>query len=122
MYKVDEPQSHRIWQLIGHCLSAFQPGPALQKYLIKFIVDNAPATIKESLLRKLLRNPGSQVISSRLYPPTWLEWRANGRHSDYALSLTLPDDVTQTVAIDSWTSKYCNCSAISMSIIPRWND
>lgn len=119
MYKVDEPQSHRIWQLIGHCLSAFQPGPALQKYLIKFIVDNAPATIKESLLRKLLRNPGSQVISSRLYPPTWLEWRANGRNSDYALSLTLPDDVTQTVAIDSWTSKYCNYSAISMSIIPR---
>lgn len=105
VYRVDESQSLRTWQLMSHCLSSFQPGPALHKYLIKFIVDNAPMSIKESLLRKLLRNSGgSQLMSSRLYPPTWLEWRANARVSDIALSLTLPDDALQTVAIDSWTT------------------
>lgn len=104
VYKVDESQSLRVWQLMGHCLSSFQPGPALHKYLIKFVADNAPMSIRESLLRKLLRNSGSQLITSRLYPPTWLEWRANARNSDIALSLTLPDEATQTVAIDSWTT------------------
>lgn len=104
VYRVDESQSMRVWQLMSHCLSAFQPGPALHKYLVKFVSDNAPRSIRQSILRKLLRNSNSQLISCRLYPPTWLEWRANARNSDIALSLNLPDESTQTVAIDSWTT------------------
>lgn len=105
VYKIDETQSLRTWQLMAHCLSAFQPGPALHKYLIKFISDYAPISVKEVLLKKLLRvTPGNQFPSNRLFPPSWLEWRATSRVSDIALSLVLPDDVTQTVAIDSWTT------------------
>lgn len=105
VHKVDESQSMKTWQLMAHCLSAFQAGPALHKYLIKFVADNAPAPIKDSILKKLLRiSSSSQSATSRTFPPTFLEWRANSRISDIALSLTLPDDVTHTVAIDSWTT------------------
>ncbi|XP_055923288.1 unconventional myosin-XV [Eupeodes corollae] len=105
VYRVEESQSMRIWQLMAHCLSCFQPGPAFSKYLMKFIADNAPISMKELLLKKILRNSGSsQVNASRSFTPSWVEWRAISRTSDIAVALTLPDDVTQTVAIDSWTT------------------
>lgn len=105
VYKVDEAHSLRVWQLMAHCLSAFQPSPAFHKYLMKFIADQAPASMRAILLQKLLRvTPGTQFPACRVFPPSWLEWRATARLSDIALSLTLPDDVTQTVAIDSWTT------------------
>lgn len=105
VYRIDEMQGQRIWQLMAHCLSSFPPGPAFHKYLIKFVADNAPQTVKEILLKKLLRNGmGPQIAPSRQFPPSWLEWRSTSRFSDIAIGLTLPDDVTQTVAIDSWTT------------------
>lgn len=105
VYRVEESQALKIWQLMAHCLSSFQPGSAFTKYLIKFISDNAPISMKELLLKKLLRNgPNNQAPPSRLFPPSWLEWRASTRVSDIAIGLTLPDGVTQTVAIDSWTT------------------
>ena len=105
IYRSDENQALRIWHLMAHCLSCFQPGPAFSKYLMKFITDNAPMSIKDILLKKLLRaGQGVQSPPSRIFPPSWLEWRASSRFSDIAIGLTLPDDVTQTVAIDSWTT------------------
>lgn len=96
----DENQSIRIWQLMSHCLSSFQPGTAFCKYLMKFIKDNAPQAQRELLLKKILRSNNAAV---RLYPPTYLEWRA-AKQSDVALGLTLPDGKLQTVAIDPWTT------------------
>ncbi|XP_055693638.1 unconventional myosin-XV isoform X1 [Lutzomyia longipalpis] len=104
-HRIDEKQSQRIWQLMSHCLACFQPGSAFNKYLIKFVVDNAPETMREMLLKKLLRNGNMlQTPPCRLFPPTWLEWRSTSRLSDIAIGLTLPDGVSQTVAIDSWTT------------------
>lgn len=105
VYRVEENQSLKIWHLMSHCLSCFQPGSAFSKYLIKFIKDNAPFSMRELLLKKLLRNTGThQSPPCRIFPPAWLEWRASTRVSDIAIGLTLPDGVTQTVAIDSWTT------------------
>lgn len=105
VYRAEESHALRIWQLMSHCLSCFQPGSAFSKYLIKFIKDNAPLSMKELLLKKLLRNGAAhQTPPCRLFPPAWLEWRASTRISDIAIGLTLPDGVTQTVAIDSWTT------------------
>lgn len=105
IYRADETQAQKLWQLMSHCLSSFQPGPAFSKYLMKFITDNAPKSLKEILLKKILRTgSGSQAHPSRLFPPTWLEWRASSRLSDIAIGLTLPDELMQTVAIDSWTT------------------
>lgn len=105
VYRADETQALRIWQLMAHCLSCFQPGPAFAKYLMKFISDNAPSAMKEILLKKVLRTgSGSHAAPARIFPPAWLEWRAAARFSDIAIGLTLPDEVSQTVAIDSWTT------------------
>uniref|UniRef100_A0A6B2EBK9 Putative myosin class ii heavy chain n=1 Tax=Phlebotomus kandelakii TaxID=1109342 RepID=A0A6B2EBK9_9DIPT len=104
-HRTDMAHSQRIWQLTAHCLSCFQPGSAFNKYLIKFVVDNAPESMREMLLKRLLRNGNSlQAPPCRLFPPTWLEWRAGSRMSDIAIGLTLPDGIAQTVAIDSWTT------------------
>uniref|UniRef100_W4VR33 Putative myosin class ii heavy chain n=1 Tax=Corethrella appendiculata TaxID=1370023 RepID=W4VR33_9DIPT len=105
VHTAEEVHANRIWQLMSHCLSSFQPGSAFNKYLIKFINDNAPIAIREQLLKKLLRNgPANHAPPCRLFPPSWLEYRASNRLSDIALGLTLPDGVMQTVAVDSWTT------------------
>lgn len=104
VYRTDEGQSSRIWQLMSHCLSSFQPGAAFSKYLMKFINDNSPDSMRELLLKKLLRTGHNQMPASRIFPPSWLEWRAASRLSDIALGLTLPDSVMQTVAVDPWTT------------------
>ncbi|XP_055533492.1 unconventional myosin-XV [Wyeomyia smithii] len=105
VYKAEETSAKKLWLLMSHCLSAFQPGSAFNKYLIKFIVDNAPQNTKEQLLKKLLRNDtGNQANPCRLFPPSWLEWRASSRLADTALGLILPDGIMQTVAVDSWTT------------------
>lgn len=103
VYNADDMQAQRIWQLMAHCLSCFQPGPAFSKYLMKFIVDNAPDSMRDMLLKKILRNANSSN-NCRNFTPSWVEWRAISRLSDIAVSLTLPDDANQTVAIDSWTT------------------
>uniref|UniRef100_A0A182IQZ5 Myosin motor domain-containing protein n=1 Tax=Anopheles atroparvus TaxID=41427 RepID=A0A182IQZ5_ANOAO len=105
VYRTDEATAEKLWTLMSHCLSAFQPGSAFSKYLIKFIVDNAPPNTKEQILKKLLRNTNSgQTNPCRLFPPSWLEWRASSRLADTALGLNLPDSSVQTVAVDSWTT------------------
>uniref|UniRef100_A0A182K4S7 Myosin motor domain-containing protein n=1 Tax=Anopheles christyi TaxID=43041 RepID=A0A182K4S7_9DIPT len=105
VYRADETTAEKLWTLMSHCLSAFQPGSAFSKYLIKFIVDNAPANTKEQILKKLLRNANAgQTNPCRLFPPSWLEWRASSRLADTALGLNLPDSSVQTVAVDSWTT------------------
>lgn len=117
VYGVDEQQSSRIWQLISHCLSSFQPSAALNKYLMKFIKDNAPASQRELLMKKLLRGNYQSV---RIYPPTYLEWRA-AKQSDVALGLTLPDGSQQTVAIDAWTT--CEeAASLSLAMIPGFQN
>ncbi|CRK99256.1 CLUMA_CG012669, isoform A [Clunio marinus] len=99
-YRAEEKQSTKIWQLISHCLSSFSPSAAFQKYLLKFIIDNAPQGQREILVKKILRNHSQ---APRNFPPAYLEWRA-AKEFDIALGLTLPDNTMQTVAIDSWTT------------------
>ncbi|BFF99983.1 unconventional myosin-XV [Drosophila madeirensis] len=99
-------EATRLWQLLGQCLCCFQPSPAFSKYLMKFVDDEAPAPMRNLLLHQLLRqqSSGSGGVACRSFVPAWLEWRSWARSCDMALPLTLPDDASQTVAIDSWTS------------------
>jgi len=79
---------------------------------MRFVDDEAPASLRPLLLRQLLRQQGGSSSSSgavgggacRSFVPAWLEWRAWTRGCDMALPLTLPDEASQTVAVDSWTS------------------
>ncbi|KAH8240493.1 hypothetical protein KR038_007643 [Drosophila bunnanda] len=103
-------EATRLWQLMGQCLCCFQPSAAFSKYLMRFVDDEAPASLRPLLLRQLLRQQGggsggsSPGGASRSFVPAWLEWRAWTRGCDMALPLTLPDEASQTVAVDSWTS------------------
>ncbi|XP_037727634.1 unconventional myosin-XV isoform X1 [Drosophila subpulchrella] len=105
-------EATRLWQLLGQCLCCFQPSAAFSKYLMRFVDDEAPASLRPLLLRQLLRQQGGGSSSSgavgggacRSFVPAWLEWRAWTRGCDMALPLTLPDEASQTVAVDSWTS------------------
>ena len=115
LHGIDETQSSKTWMLLSYCLSSFQPGPNLSKYLMKYVKDNAPNPQREAILKKLLR--GNHQVP-RLCPPTYLEWRAS-RESDIALRLLLPDGTLQTVAIDSWTT--CEEAAhLSLAMIPNF--
>ncbi|KAJ3645965.1 hypothetical protein Zmor_023581 [Zophobas morio] len=95
--------SERIWQLMAHCLSCFQPSPPLSKYLLKFVTDHATANYKELLQRKLTRGL-QKTPHARSLPPTLLEWRSVRQRTNTALPLTLPDNNVATVNIDSWTT------------------
>ncbi|KAH8284420.1 hypothetical protein KR018_005978 [Drosophila ironensis] len=101
-------EASRLWQLLGQCLCCFQPSAAFSKYLMRFVDDEAPPNLRPLLLRQLLRGSGSGSGVSggacRSFVPAWLEWRSWIRGCDMALPLTLPDEATQTVAVDSWTS------------------
>ncbi|XP_052850259.1 LOW QUALITY PROTEIN: unconventional myosin-XV [Drosophila gunungcola] len=101
-------EATRLWQLLGQCLCCFQPSAAFSKYLMRFVDDEAPASLRPLLLRQLLRQQGGAAVggggASRSFVPAWLEWRAWTRGCDMALPLTLPDEASQTVAVDSWTS------------------
>ncbi|RZB41182.1 unconventional myosin-XV [Asbolus verrucosus] len=95
--------SDRIWQLMAHCLSCFQPSPPLSKYLLKFITDHATQNYKEVLQRKLTRSL-QKTPHARSLPPTLLEWRSIRQRSNTALPLTLPDNNVATINVDSWTT------------------
>ncbi|XP_017109787.2 unconventional myosin-XV isoform X3 [Drosophila bipectinata] len=102
-------EATRLWQLLGQCLCCFQPSAAFSKYLMRFVDDEAPPNLRPLLLRQLLRQSGSGSQAAgggagRSFVPAWLEWRAWTRGCDMALPLTLPDEASQTVAVDSWTS------------------
>ncbi|KMZ09170.1 uncharacterized protein Dsimw501_GD16995 [Drosophila simulans] len=107
-------EATRLWQLLGQCLCCFQPSAAFSKYLMRFVDDEAPESLRPLLLRQLLRQQGGGTTpqwlarvtagACRSFVPAWLEWRAWTRGCDMALPLTLPDEASQTVAVDSWTS------------------
>ncbi|XP_025836405.1 unconventional myosin-XV [Agrilus planipennis] len=95
--------SERIWQLMAHCLSCFQPSLPLSKYLLKYITDYATPSYREILQRKLQKGLHKSP-HSRVYPPNFLEWRSTRQHTNMALALTLPDGTVNTVSVDSWTT------------------
>nr|CAH7758737.1 unnamed protein product [Callosobruchus chinensis] len=110
--------AERVWQLMTHCLSCFQPSPPLYKYLLRFISDYAPISYKETLQRKLTRSV-QKAPHARSYPPTLLEWRSVRQGCNTALTLTLPDRTISTVHIDSWTTcEEAAAMAISSLSIP----
>ncbi|KRT81983.1 Myosin head, partial [Oryctes borbonicus] len=95
--------TERIWQMMSHCLSCFQPSPALNRYLLKYVTDHSPTVYKEMLQRKLLRGV-QKAPHSRALPPSLLEWRATRQKSNMALPLTMADGNVSTVSVDSWTT------------------
>ncbi|KAL1494091.1 hypothetical protein ABEB36_009744 [Hypothenemus hampei] len=116
-------QSERVWQLMAHCLSTFQPSPPLSKYLLKFITDHAPISIRELLQRKLTRSL-QRAPHSRNMPPSLLEWKSIRQKVNCALPLYFSDGIVCSVNADSWTTceEAASLAMSSQGIAPEgWN-
>ncbi|KAJ2939726.1 hypothetical protein O0L34_g17919 [Tuta absoluta] len=102
-----DASADRVWALMAHCLAAFQPGPPLHKYLVRFVSERAPSR-ERALLLRLLGCHGAAAARTagvaRRTPPTLLEWRAAITEARPALPLRLYDDSVHTVCVESWTS------------------
>ena len=96
-------QSDRIWHLMAHCLSCFQPSSSLSKYLLKFVTDYANNGYKELLQQKILRG-FHKIPHTRKFPSNILEWRSMRQKCDMAMPLTLYDGSMCSVYVDSWIS------------------
>ncbi|CAB3253169.1 unnamed protein product [Arctia plantaginis] len=102
----DNP-ADRVWQLMAHCLAAFQPGPPLHKYLVRFVSERAAGRWRAALVRALCGGGASGARGAgvaRRCPPTMLEWKAANTDAKPALPLRLYDDTVQHVSVDSWMS------------------
>ncbi|OWR53588.1 myosin xv [Danaus plexippus plexippus] len=113
----------RAFRLLAHCLAAFQPGPALHKYLIRLISERASGPERSRLLRL---SCGTEAAAARVSglprrtPPTLLEWRSADNDARPAIPLTLYDDTVQTVCVESWTTcERAAASALSAAGIAR---
>lgn len=92
---------NRGWLLMVNCLSAFCPSASLFKYLLKYLSDNATIDCRGLLQQKLL-NGDAQV--ARKYPPTYLEWTANGRKANMALNISYSNNERKFCEVNSWST------------------
>ena len=100
----NEANCERGWLLMANCLSAFSPSKTLYKYLLKYVSDHAYNGYKSVCQSKLLKSGKMDHHTSRQFPPTVLEWRANKKRVNMALEVTCFDGETNHVPIDSFST------------------
>ncbi|GFO23509.1 myosin-xv [Plakobranchus ocellatus] len=97
-------RAERGWQLLAACLCCFNPSPTLFKYLLKYVSDVGVQGFKFLCQHKVLQSSYMDPLLSRVYPPTFLEWKAIERKANMALDVKFPDDVNMIGHVESWTS------------------
>jgi myosin-15 len=90
---------------MANCLSAFPPSKMMFKYLLKYVSDHGHNGYKPLCQRKLLKaGKLENSHSSRQFPPTMLEWRANKKRVGMALEAKCADGFTRHAAAESMTT------------------
>uniref|UniRef100_A0A2A4K4P4 Unconventional myosin-XV n=1 Tax=Heliothis virescens TaxID=7102 RepID=A0A2A4K4P4_HELVI len=92
-----DSSTERVWQLMAHCLAAFQPGPPLHKWKIDLNINPCITQIPSAL--RVGARAGVVALAAAA-----LAWRAAHTDARPALPLRLYDDTVQHVSVDSWTS------------------
>ncbi|KAM6163520.1 myosin XVB [Rhynchocyon petersi] len=103
----DGQQSQRGWALMAVLLSAFPPTPTLQKPLLKFVSDQAPRGMAALCQHKLLGAMEQTRLApgtTRVYPPTQLEWTAGWRQGRMALDVFTFNEECYSAEVESWTT------------------
>ena len=100
----NDENRERGWLLMASCLSAFPPSKMLYKYLLKYVSDHGHDGYKSLCQRKLLKAGKLDHHTSRQFPPTMLEWRANKKRVGMALEAKCADGFTRHAQVESMTT------------------
>ncbi|XP_026180323.1 unconventional myosin-XV [Mastacembelus armatus] len=103
--------AERGWLLLLACVSSFAPSPKMDKYLLKFVSDHAPAGCQALLQHRLIQanqktqqGSGSTAETARTYPLSLLEWTANRKKANMVLHVQCFDGRSFLCPVHSWTS------------------
>ncbi|XP_049926298.1 unconventional myosin-XV [Epinephelus moara] len=108
---INVDNAERGWLLLLACVCCFAPSPKMDKYLLKFVSDHAPAGCQALLQHRLIQaNQKSQLGSgptpetARTYPLSLLEWTANRKKANMVLHVHSFDGGSFLCPVHSWTS------------------
>ncbi|XP_058510682.1 unconventional myosin-XV [Solea solea] len=103
--------AERGWLLLLACVCSFAPSPKMEKYLLKFVSDHAPAGYQALLQHRIIQanqktqlGLGSTHETARTYPLSLLEWTANRKKANMVLHMHCFDGRTLLCPVHSWTS------------------
>ncbi|KAA8584875.1 hypothetical protein FQN60_003569, partial [Etheostoma spectabile] len=108
---VNADNAERGWLLLLACVCSFAPSPKMDKYLLKFVSDHAPAGCQALLQHRLIQanqktqlGSGSPPETARTYPLSLLEWTANRKKANMVLQVHCFDGRSFLCPVHSWTS------------------
>ncbi|XP_077940214.1 unconventional myosin-XV isoform X2 [Gasterosteus aculeatus] len=108
---VNYDNAERGWLLLLACVCSFAPSTKLEKYLLKFVSDHAPAGCQALLQHRLIQanqktqlGSGSAPETARTYPLSLLEWTANRKKASMVLHVHCFDGGSFLCPVHSWTS------------------
>ncbi|KAG7316984.1 hypothetical protein KOW79_019282 [Hemibagrus wyckioides] len=99
--------AERGWLLLLGCLSAFAPSAKIEKYLLKFVSDNAYNSYKAVCQHKLIQAMQKSLYgpeAARTYPLSLLEWTANRKKANMVLQVHCFDGSSFLCPVNSWTT------------------
>ncbi|MED6248144.1 hypothetical protein ATANTOWER_027565 [Ataeniobius toweri] len=103
--------AERGWLLLLACVCSFAPSPKMEKHLLKFVSDHAPAGCQVLLQHRLIQanqkmqqSSGSFPEAARTYPLSLLEWTANRKKANIVLHVHCFDGGSFLCPVHSWTS------------------
>ncbi|KAK9534679.1 hypothetical protein VZT92_007109 [Zoarces viviparus] len=108
---VNYDNAERGWLLLLACVCSFAPSTKMDKYLLKFVSDHAPAGCQALLQHRLIQanqktqlGSGSTPETARTYPLSLLEWTANRKKANMVLHVHCFDGGSFLCPAHSWTS------------------
>ncbi|KAK5885272.1 hypothetical protein CesoFtcFv8_019000 [Champsocephalus esox] len=108
---VNSENAERGWLLLLAGVCSFAPSARMDKYLLKFVSDHAPAGCQALLQHRLIQanqktqlGSGSTPETARTYPLSLLEWTANRKKANMVLHVHCFDGASFLCPVHSWTS------------------
>ncbi|XP_062295315.1 unconventional myosin-XV [Scomber scombrus] len=108
---VNTDNAERGWLLLLACVCSFAPSPKMDKYLLKFVSDHAPAGCQALLQHRLIQanqkmqiGSGSAPETARTYPLSLLEWTVSRKKANMVLHVHCFDGGSFLCPVHSWTS------------------